>query len=867
MSVQSAYSYQQEPQETGTRDLDPNVKQRRAADPKASVWVDASAGTGKTKVLTERVLRLLLPRDDNTPGTPAHKILCLTFTRAAASEMALRLNTKLGQWAIMPLDAPEAGKDLRKELTDLLGRAPGAEDIRAARRLFTQIVDAPGGLKIMTLHAFCQSVLGRFPLEAGIAPNFTPLDAEQASDLLDKARARAIERAQHETGSRLNAALAWLAGQRDISQINALLGEIIKQRHQLRQTMGEWGIENLYQRICATLDVDPDASDDGLVFAACRETAFSGDDLRRACKALHDSTSKEDGEKVAAMTVWLEADEDQRVDYYEDYCLVYLKKSDKDIRKRLATQQAEKLEPGIKDIMQREAERLYALEETRRKLACAQATYDLMLLGSAILEDYKALKHARVALDFDDMILYVRDLLRGRTRNITGEDVTPWVRYKLDEGLDHILIDEAQDTNPEQWQILSDLSDDFFSGEDAHTEIRTVFGVGDKKQSIYSFQRAAPEAFESRRTDFQTAALNAGQQWHNVPMDISFRSTQAVLEAVDQTFAAPGMYYCLGQDVPPEHHAWRRGQAGLVELWPVFEPSGEEAEIDPWEPPTRVIERTSARARMARTIADRIAGWIDKEALPSRGRTVRPGDIMILLRSRSALVSQLVRALKNRNIPVSGADRMVLNDQLAVQDLLALARFALMPDDDLNLANVLKSPLIGWDDDDLMTFAPLREGSLWQALRSYIHDIRTDEQHVLDYLWRAIEAAGRDHAFEFFSSVLQAPCPGDDLSGMRAFQRRLGRDACTGTSRVYCLAGQFKQRDQARAEPGRRCGAHNDRTRGQGASGAHCHPARYAAHTTHTAQRGGTAHYMARAKRAGCSAVRAPQICRARHVS
>lgn len=729
------------------RDLDPNVRQRTASDPGSSVWVSASAGTGKTKVLTDRVLRLLLPRADGTPGTLPHKILCLTFTKAGAGEMALRINKKLGAWAV-------AGQeDLAEELSKLLGRAASDDDIAAARKLFTAVVDVPGGLKIMTIHSFCQSVLGRFPLEAKLSPHFEVLEEAQAAQILMQARDRVLSRAEREAGSPLQNALYAIAGQVNEQQFLQLIQEIVKERHQLSRLFEKnWNADGLYQSLCGALDVSPNRAAADILREACADDAFDGAGLRMACDILSGGTEKTDQPKAVILQNWLAQSPEERVQHFEDYKLAFFT-TEGSPRKTLTTKNTE----GAQDIMAAELDRLCAVQEQIARVRCAALTRDIFTLGHAIADEYETLKQAQGVLDFDDLIIRTLTLLDDR---VGGKPMSNWVHYKLDDGLDHILIDEAQDTNPEQWQIIAALCEDFFSGENARSNIaRTVFSVGDEKQSIYSFQRAAPEEFERMKRFFAERVTAARQRFEPVPLNISFRSTQCVLDVVDAVFAAT---------LNAEHHSYRRGQAGLVELWPLFENEKPEKR-DPWDPPIEEVSSKSAAAALAEHIGDSIQNWIDRqEKLPSHDRPIRPGDIMILLRTRTGFTAQLMRALKSRNIPVSGVDRMVLGDQLVIEDMLALAEFALLPGDDLTLACILKSPIFDWTEEQLYDLAIDRDGTLWDALPD------GPERRYLSIL---ISKARSIRPFEFFSLILQKDCPADDQSGLRAIKKRLGEDA------------------------------------------------------------------------------------------
>lgn len=751
--------------------FNPNLAQRRAADPEASVWVGASAGAGKTKVLTDRVLRLLLPREDGSPGTAPEKILCLTFTKAAASEMALRIGQALGRWAILP------ESELSTTLEKLLGRHPSSEEKTAARQLFARIVDLPGGLRIMTLHSFCKSILSRFPLEAGLHPGFEVAEEGASRRMLETAIGKILARAGATEDGPLTAALDALAAELTEDRFRALLADLCQERHQLEQLAARyWGAEGIYTEICRTLDVPPGLDAAALIRAACADGAFDEPALRRAGQALIHGGGQKDTQRAQAIFAWCDAPEPERFTLFETYRRAFFTAKD-EVLKSYAVKAAQAHDPDCDPVLRQEAERLAMVQERVKSAECAILTRSLLQLGLATIEEYQSLKNRSSALDYDDLIMRTLDLLQGRSMNMSSGEVAPWIMYKLDQGIDHILIDEAQDTNPEQWEIVTALCTEFFSGagarEDAGT--RTVFSVGDRKQSIFSFQRAAPDRFARMQTHFSALARAAGQRWEDVDMAVSFRSGESVLRLVDAVFA-DAMTRSGVSDPPTAHLSYRKGQAALAEIWPVFEtPSRAEADDDPWAMPTETRDQGSGAAQLANHIAQKIRFWLDSgEILPARDRPVRAGDIMILMRTRTAFVGQLVRALKLRGVPVSGVDRMVLTDQLAVQDLLALAAFSLLPEDDLSLACALKSPLIGFDEDTLFAFSHGRgAASLWASLRERAGD---REKPVVDYLKTLIARAGSLGPYEFFAAILQEPCPADAQggSGFRAIRARLG---------------------------------------------------------------------------------------------
>ena len=435
------------------------------------------------------------------------------------------------------------------------------------------------------------------------------------------------------------------------------------------------------------------------------------------------------------------------------------------MRERLITRAGLADYPGADSPLLAEGQRLLAVAAQRRRAVVAQATAALLRLTDTLLAIYGRRKTARALLDYDDLILLTRDLLHR-------PGIAPWVLFKLDGGLDHLLIDEAQDTNPEQWEVVAALTEEFFAGEGAGETGApcTVFAVGDGKQSIYSFQRADPAAFERMRAYFRTRVEQGGQPWDDVDLDVSFRSTAAVLEAVDAVFAGvPARHGVVADGTAVHHLAHRLGAHGRVELWPPLKPEAAEAPA-PWRPPVERVSAPSARVRLTRLVARRIAGWLnDGEMLPARGCAIEPGDIMILVRRRGEFVNDMVRALKDLGVPVAGVDRMVLADQLAVMDLMALGAFLLLPDDDLTLATVLKGPLVGLTEAQLFDLAHGREARLWRTLAQRAgEDEAYGRAHAL--LERLLRRVDFVRPFELYAEVL-------NQGGMARLMARLGPDA------------------------------------------------------------------------------------------
>jgi ATP-dependent helicase/nuclease subunit A len=745
--------------------------QGEAADPRVSVWVSASAGSGKTKVLTDRVLALLL-----SGGAP-HKILCLTFTKAAAAEMSNRIYEKLAAWVTMDED------DLREQLAALHPNGPDRLLVDRARRLFAHVLDAPGGLSISTIHGFCQSLLRRFPIEAGVTPHFTVMDERDAREALAAAQEQCIAHAHRGDDAALAEALKLITARVQERQFSELMESVAMCRTKLaRMFEAHGGLAEAIRALRRKLGLPETATEISLLTEACKDVAFDPAAVTRACAAL-ERGSATDKERSATMRAWLSG-EDARVAGFDDYSYAFLTQKDEPLA-RLATKGAVEALPDVLTILAAEAQRVRTVRMMCRAARVAANTEALLCLGARMLEIYTEEKSRRGLLDYDDLIQKARRL-------VERDGAAAWVLYKLDGGLDHILIDEAQDTNPDQWAIVSALSREFFAGEGAHEnaspEARTVFAVGDRKQSIYGFQGAAPDEFDRMQGVMGARVRDAEQKWNEVELYVSFRSVKAVLDAVDHVFAnelARGGVARAGEDVT--HKPARTESGGLVEIWPPVEPEPAD-EVTPWTPPVERSRGDSPQARLAAVVAQRIRHMVTSgEILESRERPIRPGDIMVLVRRRTGFVEDLVRQLKTRDVPVAGVDRMVLTDQMAVMDLIALGQFLLLPEDDLTLATVLKGPLVGLSEEELFDLAYGRgKKRLWEVLsaRAGTSSRFGEAQAALADL-----LAKTDYftPVELYGHVLVA------REGRRKLLTRLGRDAEDSIDEFMNLAIAYQE--------------------------------------------------------------------------
>jgi ATP-dependent helicase/nuclease subunit A len=739
-----------------------SAAQRRAADPGASVWVSANAGSGKTRVLVDRVARLLLA------GARPHTILCLTFTKAAAAEMRARLGVRLGRWTAMD-DAA-----LAADLADLLGPEARIDaTLRiAARRLFAATLDAPGGMRVQTIHSFCESLLRRFPIEAGVGVGFAIADETETQALLAGARDALLAAAAEDPG--LGAALAEAVRQRDAAQLDEVFESLAQDRRKLRRLLAAHGGdgEAAIAALAAGLAVDPEAEPETL--AAAFVAALPRAAMTRAAAALDHGSSEDRGRADALRAVLAAA---HPVDALAAWLDVFLTAAGT-LRKRLATKAALAADRDLADMLLAEARRCLGLHDAQARLAQFRASAAMTRLGTRLLALYDAAKRRQALLDYDDLI--------ARAQALLADEAAAWVRFRLDGGIDHILVDEAQDTSDEQWRIVDALSEEFFAGEGARgAATRTLFAVGDEKQSIFSFQGADREAFGRARDAVAARVVEAGQEFRAVDLDYSFRSTPTVLAAVDRLFAGATARAGVAA-APTQHRAVHADRQGLFELWPLVEPppvSTDEA----WDAPLDYMSETAPRAVLARRIAATIRGWIDDGvALTPGGPAIRAGDVMVLVRRRNAFFAEMVRALKAAAVPVAGADRLVLAAHIAVQDLVALGAAALLPADDYALACLLKSPLCGLDDDDLIALCPGRAGRLWRALGA-----RADETPR----WRAaaeavsgwIAMAERAPPFEFYARILGAG------GGRARFLARLGAEAADPLDEFLALALAYER--------------------------------------------------------------------------
>ncbi len=665
--------------------------QIKAARPDQSTWLSANAGSGKTRVLTDRVARLLLDRVN------PQNILCLTYTKAAASEMQNRLFQRLGHWAMLPDDG------LRKQLRDLgMDGEIAHKDLRLARRLFASAIETPGGLKIQTIHSFCSSLLRRFPLEADVTPQFTEMEERDAALL----RSQVTEEIASGPDAGLLYDVARYYGGESFEDLTA---EIVRRRSAFAKGLTDDALSAQFGQD-ANITLEQIAAQ---VFLGSERSLL--DPLVAALMASGKNDVKA-GLKLGALQ-----DLDARALPVLESVFLTGKGAKEPFTSKIGSFPTKGCRANLEAIMPQVEQWMQRVETARdlRLVADAVAkTRALHAFANVFLPAYETIKTRRGLLDFDDLILRARDLL-------TDPNVAAWVLFRLDGGIDHILVDEAQDTSPVQWQVIERLAQELTSGEGARTDVlRTIFVVGDKKQSIYSFQGADPREFDRMRTEFETRLASGQKTLENMEMAYSFRSSHAILDLVDHTFSRAEQ---SGFSSEHPHIAFKADMPGRVDLWPVI-PKPESEDKPAWHKPVDVKATNDPAVVLARQIAETIDDLIkSKHPIPHEpehggpyiSRPVTEGDFLILVQRRSDLFHEIIRACKARNLSVAGADRLKVAAELAVRDLAALLTFLATPEDNLSLAIALKSPILGWDEAKLYDLAQGRSDTyLWAEMRN-----------------------------------------------------------------------------------------------------------------------------------------------------
>jgi ATP-dependent helicase/nuclease subunit A len=737
--------------------------QGKVSDPGVSAWVAANAGSGKTHVLAQRVINLLLA------GVAPEKILCLTFTKAAAANMAKRVFDTLGRWTTLDDEALDNAIGARPS------RMPGAR--RAlARRLFARALDTPGGLKVQTIHAFCTQLLHQFPFEANVAARFTVLDETAQMQLLEELTLAALLEGASAPDSALGRALGTAMTAGADQTFRDVVREAINRRDAIiRWRVGAGSVEEAIAGLSRALGIEPEET-----LESVEAQFFSGSLIPLlewpAIAATLNEGNKTDCEQAQRFATLTTLSGANRIELY----LEIFSTDEGNPRKSIVTKAIK--DARLVELLSAEQKRVCDILDRRNAVICRDRSAALLIVADAVLTRYATAKNRRGLLDYDDLI--------DKTLALLDNVDAAWVHYKLDLGIDHLLIDEAQDTSDKQWDIVRRLVAEFTAGKGARDLKRTIFAVGDEKQSIFSFQDAAPKQFAAMHRHFKKAHDDAGLEFVFREFKHSFRSGASVLAAVDTVFKAQSLAASVTADTAgfPPHIALPDAPPSVVEIWEPEKPD-ERNEIEGWDAPFDAVSETSPRVKLAQRIARSVRGLVDGATpVGIERRAARYGDVLVLVRQRGPLFEAIIRALKNENVEVAGADRLVLTEHIAVMDLMALADALLLPHDDLALATVLRSPLFGFSDDDLFAIA-------WDRGRSSLHAALIRKSAEREIFAEAVarlselaHAARQESPFAFYAFVLGA------RDGRRRFLARLGAEANDALDEFLNLALDYERR-------------------------------------------------------------------------
>jgi ATP-dependent helicase/nuclease subunit A len=745
--------------------------QARASDPASSAFVSANAGSGKTHVLVQRVIRLLLD------GVPPEKILCITFTKAAAANMAERVFTTLGHW--VTLDDTKLDAAIR----DAGIARPDAKLRMRARELFACALETPGGLKVQTIHALCTRLLQQFPFEANVPARFTVLDERDQAEMMERANLKVLLDASRDPQSPAGRALdIAMASAADVTFKDVVREACLSRDHFMAWTDSVGSADAAMAQVSAALGVDSRERLDDI-----EREIIEGPHLPRArwedVAEILDTGSKSDSDQAARLREALAFSGSEQVDTFLGVFLTEALMP----RKSVVTKKFCDGNPVIAKSFDSEISRIGPLIERRRALTIRDRTQSLLVIATAVAAHYRREKQERGLLDYDDLI--------DKTLEMLDSVSSSWVHFKLDRGVDHVLIDEAQDTSPRQWDIVAHIISEFTTGEGARDGVkRTIFAVGDEKQSIFSFQGAAPREFDLRRKSLQGKFEDAGLKFDPISLTYSFRSGSAILRSVDQVFREQAIYSSIHaiENGYPIHESLADAGPSLIDLWELELPDPRQ-DIEGWRAPFDAVSETSPEVRLARRIQAEIKALIAAGTMTGNAgnrRALSFGDVLVLVRRRGNAFDAVIQALKHTSIPVAGADRLKLTEHIAIIDLMNLADALLLPQDDLALAVALKSPLFGLNDDDLFKLAWQRKGSLRHALSQ--HGATDSKFEAALRCLKACEArVTQETPFAFYAWLL-----GGD-GGRARILRRLGHEANDALDEFLELALGYERKSPA----------------------------------------------------------------------
>ena len=644
--------------------------QKEAINIKHSIWVEANAGTGKTKILIDRVLCLLLN------NIHPNKILCLTFTKAAAAEMKMRLLDKLSSWSIMP------EQDLIIEI-----KALGFNNkyINRAKHLLSIVMQTNNQMNIQTMHSFCHDLLLKFPIESGISPYFNIIDESDKEQLLEQAWNEIIGNNYNDNDKNIiKPSILYLAALNSELELKQIIKNIINQKNKINLE------QDFLNKIANILHLTPNQLNyQDYVRHICKPNAFIINNLQLIITLFKASNKKTLINYAQITENWLNHSINQRITNLQEYLSIYITKQGK----------LRKLERFIEnDHITIEQNRIAIIYNKLLAIQIYESTSHLFIVAQKIMQQYTKIKNKICSIDFDDQILHVNNLLN---------DLTPaWILSKLDNQFEHILVDEAQDLNPQQWKIIDFFVTEYFSYPEKQA---TLFIVGDRKQSIYSFRGSSQYEFDKRFYIYKKLAQQYKFSFKKISMNVSFRSQNNILQLVDKVFTdARAKQGVLNTKDSLKHYSYTNDNNGEITIMPLcyhdytqhndYLDESAEYKIDNQE-------------LTAKNIAQHINNILQNDQ-------IEPKDILVLVRNRSSIVDYLCKYLKNFSIPTCSIDNSNINKESVIQDIIVVIKTILLPEDDFSITCLLKGPFIGFNEDQIFDLAFKRGNkTIWQQIQ------------------------------------------------------------------------------------------------------------------------------------------------------
>jgi len=677
----------------------------------ASIWVSASAGTGKTKITIDRILALL------ESGVAPEKILAITFTNKAAAEMQERVANLIN----------------RKGFSDYSYR-----------------------LKIQTIHSFCQNILESFPFEAGLRPGFKIIDNNYAKELLEIAKEDLF------ANSAITPIIQEFIEDFHYDIITEILNEIINQRVKIEYILAGYEDFNNYKdKLYEFLNLKENENFKIDIDAKLQDS-LDLEFLKELQTNIAERGGKSDISKLADLNLLI-AQPMSLSNFQSFFC-----NKKNEFLKRVVTSAV------AKEVVNYESriETLRSLYEQQfnlyQKHQAAELTENLLLIAQIFIKNYNALKAKQNLIDYEDIILRTIELLKHSEHRDN-------ILYKYDLTIEHLLLDEAQDTSPWQWEVINLLLTDLFSGRDVsypdgeqsimsesqstnNSKLnKSFFIVGDEKQSIYSFQGADHKLFSKVKAEYADKLDAIGSNLHTLDLQTSYRSQAPILKLVDDFFNDNKLRSKLVEsDQQIEHKIVREDNNPELQLWPKMK-GFSKAELPYFEYPKNIVRKSSKYDEQARNIASFIKSKLaetDKNA--STGKAIEAQDILILARERNQIYDSVINALEQAGISVQSDKSYKLLDQVIIMDLVGFLKYVYFPDDDLNLAAILKSPLFNKSEEELFEICHNREERpVCEVVKNNTQDVEKLENlqemaNILDlegFYLHILETIGLRHAY------------------------------------------------------------------------------------------------------------------------